>query len=85
MPQTVCGEILTMGYEYERLLAESLAADFQLDADEDRLPRLVACMLWGANAEVARRYALEGNFDFIEEAVAVADAVDALFGHCLKR
>ncbi len=82
---TVSTCILTMGYEYERLLTESLAADFHLDPVEDRLPRLVACMLWGANAEVARRYALEGDFDFIEEALAVANAVDELFGRYVKR
>lgn len=82
---TVSTRILMILYEYERLLTESLAADFLMDPAADRLPRLVACMLWGANSEVARRYALEGNFDLTEEAVAVADAVEELFGGYVRR
>ena len=82
---TVSTRIQRIVYEYERLLTESLAADFLMDPAADRLPRLVACMLWGANSEVARRYALEGNFDFTDEAVAVVDAVDELFGGYVRR
>lgn len=82
---TISTRMLTMGYEYERLLTESLGADFLLNPTENRLPRLVACMLWGANAEVARRFAHDGDFDFIEEAVSAADDVEDLFGEYVKR
>ena len=82
---TVSTRLLTMGVEYERLLTESLAADFHMDPARERLPRLVACMMWGANADVARRYAASGDFDWSEEAVAVADAIEELFGHLVKR
>ena len=81
---SVSTHVLAMGFEYERLLTKSLAADFDLDPEQYRLPRLVACMLYAANAEVVRRWVSEGGFDLTEEAVAVADEVEELFAHFVK-
>lgn len=69
----------TIRDEYEDLLTASLAMDFAMDPERERLPRLVACMLVGGNRDVARRYAETGDFDLAEECLAVADSVALMF------
>jgi len=71
----------TMNDEYENLLTASLANDFGVDAERDRLPRLVACMLVAGNRHVVNRWAEDGAFDLADECVAVANHVESLFEH----
>jgi len=81
----VSNSVLLIGFEYEQLLAESLAVDFSMDVEQDRLPRLVACMLYAANLEAVRRFAHEDDFDLLAETTAVVDAAEELFDRYLKR
>ena len=69
----------TVNDDYEDLLTASLARDFGMDAERDRLPRLVASMLVAGNRHACQRWAHDGGFDLLEEALAVADEVAELF------
>ncbi len=75
----------TLNDEYENLLTASLAGDFGVDPESDRLPRLVACMLVAGNRHVANRWAEDGAFGLADEAVAVANQVESLFEHHVVR
>ena len=75
----------TLNDEYGDLLTASLAKDFDVDPETNRLPRLVACMLVAGNRHVVNQWALEGAFDLADEAVAVADHVARLFQHHVVR
>lgn len=82
--QLVSSQLIRIGHEYEDLLTESLARDFQLSATGTGTPRLVAIMLWGVNAHVQRLHARNADFDLASEAVAVIDSVESLFGHFVR-
>lgn len=57
---------------YEDLLTEYLAIDFQMDPKVDRLPRLVACMLWSGNEAMIKRC---GGLDTCEDVLDDPEAV----------
>lgn len=77
---------------YEDLLTESLARDFKMDPKQQRLPRLVACMLWSGNEAAVKRCAgLDTDEDrlddvdaILKESLGVVDDVEALFKTYLK-
>ena len=52
----------TVRDEYEDLLTASLAMDFAMDPERERLPRLVACMLVGGNRDVAAALCRDRRF-----------------------
>jgi len=80
-PAFVSGHLIRIGLEYEDLLTESLARDFNMPAQGIGTPRLVAIMLWGVHSHVIRSHAKQEGFDFTSEAIRVIDSVEELFGH----
>lgn len=75
---------LRLWHDYEDLLTAMLARDAGCDPDQDRLPRLVACMLWGGNHAALRRWvAADGRGDLVGEVLGVIDEVAARFGGLL--
>lgn len=72
---------------FEDVLTEFLARDFQMDPKQDRLPRLVACMLWSGNeAAMKRCVGLDSGEDHLDdesvilaEGLAVVDEVERVF------
>ncbi len=73
--------------EYEAALAEGLAADFGAtrSAHGQRLPMLVACMLWAGYRRVIYEWAFaDGQIDLERQCVGVVDSVIAEFGHYVK-
>lgn len=81
----VSSQLIRIGQEYEDLLAESLARDFDNSAGGVDTARLAAIMLWGVNARVQRLYASQKNYDLAKESVAAVDAVENLFKHLLEQ
>ena len=81
----VSSQLLRIGHQYEDLLTESLARDFGMPAGGVGTPRLVAAMLWGVHNHVQRLHASQEGFDLANEVIAAIDAVEALFGHMVKR
>lgn len=81
----VSSQLVHIGHQYEDLLTESLARDFQMSASNVGTPRLVAIMLWGANSHIQRRHATIEDFDLAGEAIRTIDAVEALFSHLVRR
>jgi AcrR family transcriptional regulator len=78
---TTSTTFLRIWYQYEDLLTRTLAEDLGVSAEEDPLPRLVACMLWSANVNAVRRWAHSTEPESLNEVcVAVVDQVIALFG-----
>jgi AcrR family transcriptional regulator len=73
---------LDIWHGYEETLAEGLAKDFGMDVKKDALPSLVACMLWGGNMLVARRWAFSNRSKegLKEDALRVVDEAAAVFG-----
>ena len=77
---------------YENLLAEYLAKDFEMDPKIDRLPRLVACMLWSGNEAAMKRSAgldtakniLDFNDTLLTESLSVIDDVEKIFSSYIK-
>lgn len=77
---------------YEDLLAEYLAKDFYMDLKTDRLPRLVACMLWSGNEVAMKRSAgldsdasvLNFNEVLLAESLCVVDDVEEIFSTYIK-
>lgn len=77
---------------YEDLLTEYLARDFQMDPKVDRLPRLVACMLWSGNEAIVKRCAgLDTGEDVLDDAEAVVteslravDDIEKVFASYIK-
>lgn len=76
---------LRLWHDYEDLLTAMLARDAGCDPDRDRLPRLVACMLWGGNHAALRRWvAADGRGDLVDEVLSVIDEVATRFGSLLS-
>ncbi len=77
---------------YEDLLAEYLAQDFKMDPKIDRLPRLVACMLWSGNEAAMKRSAgldttknmPDFNETLLAESLGVIDDVEKIFSSYIK-
>ena len=77
---------------YEDLLAEYLAQDFEMDPKVDRLPRLVACMLWSGNEAAMKRCAgldtakdiLDFNHALLAESLGVSDDIEKIFSSYIK-
>jgi hypothetical protein len=73
-------------------LAEYLAKDFEMDPKIDRLPRLVACMLWSGNEAAMKRSAgldtakniLDFNDTLLTESLSVIDDVEKIFSSYIK-
>ncbi len=80
----VSAQLMDIATEYEDLLAESLADDFDMSADGLGAPRLVATMLWGANAFVVREHRADADHDLVGEVVAAVEKVEALFGQLVR-
>ena len=87
-PPMVSTKLIKIGQEFEDLLAESLAKDFGLEAEEayrnTSAARLAAVLLWGANSYINRQHATQEGFDLVENVVPVVDAVQEHFGHLVK-
>ena len=75
----IYGRLVLAHEEYDALLSESLAADFGLNPEQDRLPRLVGCMLFAVHRDAVRTWGNGAKFDLEEELLARADAVAELF------
>ena len=77
---------------YEDLLTEYLARDFQMDPKVDRLPRLVACMLWSGNEAIVKRCGgLDTGKDVLDDPEAVlaeslraVDDIEKVFASYIK-
>jgi AcrR family transcriptional regulator len=77
---------------YEDLLAEYLAQDFKMDPKINRLPRLVACMLWSGNEAAMKRSAgldtakniPDFNETLLAESLGVIDDVEKIFSSYIK-
>jgi len=82
--QQVSPLLIRIGHQYEDLLTESLARDFNMPATGVDTPRLVAIMLWGVHSHVQRLYVRNEEFDLAKEVVEVVDSVESLFGHLLQ-
>lgn len=84
---SLSGTYLQTWNEYEEILADGLRRDFgELDAHQENLPLLVACMLWAGNRRAAYEWAkADGKRDLAADCVAVVDTVIDQFGHLVKR
>ena len=82
--QRVSPLLIRIAHQYEDLLTESLAQDFDMPSSGVDTPRLVAIMLWGVHSHVQRLYVRDEKFDLAKEVVVVVDSVEALFGHLMK-
>ncbi|HMN43758.1 MAG TPA: TetR/AcrR family transcriptional regulator [Povalibacter sp.] len=78
----VPGNLLASWFEYEELLARSLARDLGVHPDKDPQPRLIACALWAGNVNAARRWVMseKPGQTLSAACVAVVDGVVALLG-----
>ncbi|MBB6093492.1 AcrR family transcriptional regulator [Povalibacter uvarum] len=78
----VPGNLLASWFEYEELLAKSLARDLGVHPDEDPRPRLIACALWAGNVNAARRWVMseKPGQSLSAACVAVVDGVVSLMG-----
>lgn len=83
-PPTISSHIIRISQQYQDLLTTSLAKDFGEHVDTLATPRLVAIMLWGANAHVLRLHATQKNYDLMAGAVDAVDSVEKLFSHLLR-
>jgi len=79
---SVLGSLWAIQAEYEQLLTESLAIDFNLPAEGCSTPRLVAGMLLAGHGYVVRRYELQ-EIDYKTECLEAVDSVRALFAHLI--
>lgn len=71
---------LRLWHDYEDLLTAELARDLGCEVERIRLPRLIACMLWGGNHAALRRWVADGGRgDLVCEVLAVIDEVAAMF------
>lgn len=76
---------LQIWHEYERILAENIAEDMGMDLSRERLPILVACMLWGGSSHAFRTWIADGGEqDLLTETLAMVDSVIAQYGHLLE-
>lgn len=82
--QRISPLLIRIAHQYEDLLTDSLARDFDMPSGGVATPRLVAIMLWGVHSHVQRLYVAEEEFDLVKEVVVVVDSVESLFGHLVK-
>ncbi len=82
--QRISPLLIRIAHQYEDLLTDSLARDFDMPSGGVATPRLVAIMLWGVHSHVQRLYVAEEEFDLAKEVVVVVDSVESLFGHLMK-
>ncbi|MEM1232174.1 MAG: TetR/AcrR family transcriptional regulator [Pseudomonadota bacterium] len=76
---------LRIWHEYEQTLARALAEDLQCD-DQDPLPILIACMLWGGTTHVYRRWLQDPKgCDLEGETLALIDRVIEQHGMATTR
>ncbi|NNF16518.1 MAG: TetR/AcrR family transcriptional regulator [Gammaproteobacteria bacterium] len=83
-PPTISSQIIRIAQQYQDLLTESLAKDFDEPAEALGTARLVAIMLWGANAHVLRLHATQADYDLVAGVVEVIDSVEKHFRHLLR-
>ena len=84
--------LLAINASYENILTEYLSKDFQMNVKTERLPRLVACMLWSGNEAAMKRCAgldtsnniLNDNKKIISESIGVVDEVEQIFSSYIK-
>ena len=84
--------LLAINASYEDILTEYLSKDFDMDVKTERLPRLVACMLWSGNEAAMKRCAgldtsidvLSDNKAVIAESIAVVDDAEMIFSSYMK-
>ncbi|MEZ5560617.1 MAG: TetR/AcrR family transcriptional regulator [Pseudomonadales bacterium] len=77
---------LRLWHEYEDVLTQAIASDMRVDPQKVRLPRILACTLWGAHQHAVRTWAQsKGSLDLAKETVAVVDEVKSLFGDYVAR
>ena len=77
---------------YEDMLTEYLATDFQMDPKTDRLPRLVAAMLWSAAEVAMKRCAgldvgqdqLNDESAVLAECLGAVDDIEKIFAGYIK-
>jgi AcrR family transcriptional regulator len=82
---TVSTITLKFWYRYEEVLAEGIAKDMGVDVDNDPLPTLIACMLWGGNMHAVRNWAdAGGKTSLTATALKVVDTVRDQFKRQLK-
>jgi len=84
-PAMVSSKLIQIGHEYEDLLAESLAKDFDETDKTLDSPRLAAITLWGTHSHLQRLLATRPEFDLVSESMTALDSIEALFGHLIKR
>lgn len=67
---------LRIWHEYEQILSEGIAEDLGSRLDDQRLPILIACQLWGGTTHVFREWMKNGgNTDLEAETLAMIDRV----------
>ena len=84
--------LLAINASYEDILTEYLSKDFDMDVKTERLPRLVACMLWSGNEAAMKRCAgldtsndvLSDSKAVIAESIAVVDDAEIIFSSYMK-
>ena len=84
--------LLAINASYEDILTEYLSKDFDMDVKTERLPRLVACMLWSGNEAAMKRCAgldtsndvLNDSKAVIAESIAVVDDAEMIFSSYMK-
>ena len=84
--------LLAINASYENILTEYLSKDFQMNVKTERLPRLVACMLWSGNEAAMKRCAgldtsnimLNDNKKIVSESIGVVDEVEQNFSSYIK-
>lgn len=79
----MAGTRAIIGAGYMKLLANGITGDLGIDREgTSHLPVLIANMLWGANAEVLRRWSFSGGVgDLIELHTQAIDEVAAVVSH----
>lgn len=81
--QVMMGSSWMLHREYENLLTEALAKDFELPEDGVGYARLIAGMLASGNLHVMQRFA-QRDTDVLAEALNVVDTVEREFGRVLR-
>ena len=84
--------LIAINASYENILTEYLSKDFNMDVKTERLPRLVACMLWSGNEAAMKRCAgLDTSLDVlsdseavIAESIAMVDDTEKIFSSYIQ-
>ena len=68
-----------IAHKYIEILTRNIANDFSLDPKVDRLPTLVAHMLWGASEHnIMAWQEADGNYDLVAGGVSAVDEVASI-------